>query len=286
MDAKLTGAQCADCVDECPLPSYQMDNNVLHASHTTDIQTCWGWQWGSWAAAMMNAAIHTINSYHWSQHCPNQTRQWIMVYICFASAESPVWRRGKASGLYAGEYLCNACGTQDKRHGLRMGDLHQKVHGHTLCVTQSAAISQYMHCSAFVSSARYLPDVASSWLMQPCRFVAVKIMLTTTHSDFKLANLLVLLYMLASTLTPSIFVAIIMTVSALCPQVDNADAMASGEQEVQGADRRRVKVNRRARGRAVAVTREGREPQMDLVSISTAWQVNIYGIGNSFWFIA
>ena len=239
MDAKLTGAQCADCTDECPLPSYQMDNNVLHASHTTDIQTCWGWQWRSWAAAMMNAAIHTINSYQWSQHCPNQTRQWIMGYICFASAESPVWRRGKASGLYAGEYLCNACGTQDKRHGLRMGDLHQKVHSHTLCVTLShnickmcvmfcqaegpthtlwftagtlqtkgnnlscmvlplfvvhctlrvsAAISQYMHCSAFVSSARYLPDVASSWLMQPCRLVAVKVMLTTTHSDFKLAN--------------------------------------------------------------------------------------------------
>ena len=81
--------------------------------------------------------------------------------------------------------------------------------------------------------------------------------------------------MLASTLTLSIFVAIIMTVSALCPQVDDAGAMASGEQEVQGADRRRVKVNRRARGRAVAVTREGREPQMDLVSISTAWQVNM-----------
>ena len=52
----------------------------------------------------------------------------------------------------------------------------------------SAAISQHVRCSAFVSSARYLPDVASSWLVQPCRLVAVKIILTATHSHVKLAN--------------------------------------------------------------------------------------------------
>ncbi|KAL0042902.1 hypothetical protein WJX79_003148 [Trebouxia sp. C0005] len=46
-----------------------------------------------------------------------------------ACTKSPVWRRGKPSGLYAGEYFCNACGTHEKRHGLDMDmyDLGKKV---------------------------------------------------------------------------------------------------------------------------------------------------------------
>ena len=111
------------------MSSYQIDNNVLHASHTTGIQTCWGWQWTSRAAAMMNPATYKwtlISGLNIAMGC----------YIRFA-AESPVWRRGKPGGLYAGEYLCNACGTQDRRRGLDLDALHQKVHCHTLRVTLS-----------------------------------------------------------------------------------------------------------------------------------------------------
>ena len=94
------------------------------------------------------------------------------------------------------------------------------------------------------------------------------------------------------------------TLSALCPQVDDADAVTTDKQVVDGVVRRRVKVNSRARGRAAAsraeedlagsvasmrggnmdqgravgFTLEDREPQMGLVSISTAWQID-FGIG-------
>ena len=82
--------------------------------------------------------------------------------------------------------------------------------------------------------------------------------------------------------------------------MDDADVVTSDKQEVEGAVRRRVKVNSRAKGRAAAsragedlaaplasmrgrtvgqgravgVTMEGREPRMGLVSISTAWQMD------------
>jgi len=59
------------------------------------------------------------------------------LFICFAPAASPVWRRGKATGLYADKSFCDACGTHDKRHGLDINDLGQEVHHHTLCVTLS-----------------------------------------------------------------------------------------------------------------------------------------------------
>ena len=83
------------------------------------------------------------------------------------------------------------------------------------------------------------------------------------------------------------------------------------KQEVEGAVRRRVKVNSRAKGRAAAsragedlagpmastrgrtvsqgnavgVTMQNRESRMGLVSISTAWQMDVV-IGNTFLFLA
>ncbi len=87
--------------------------------------------------------------------------------------------------------------------------------------------------------------------------------------------------------------------------MDDADAMTSDEQAVEGLVRRKVKVNRArgraaasragddlaapvatirgrnvGQGRAVAVPMEDREPQMGLVSTSTAWQMD-FGMGNS-----
>ncbi|KAL0030808.1 hypothetical protein WJX77_007544 [Trebouxia sp. C0004] len=47
-------------------------------------------------------------------------------HACACTA-SPVWRRGKPTGLYTDEYFCNACGTHDQRHGLDIKDLGQKV---------------------------------------------------------------------------------------------------------------------------------------------------------------
>jgi len=114
----------------------------------------------------------------------------------------------------------------------------------------------------------------------------------------------VLLYTLASTVkTPNVMP---LTLSALCPQVDDADAMTSDEQAVEGLVRRRVKVSRArgraaasragedlaapvasmrgrtmGQGRAVDVPMDDNEPRMGLVSISTAWQMD-FGIGNSF----
>jgi len=118
----------------------------------------------------------------------------------------------------------------------------------------------------------------------------------------------VLLYTLASAVkTPNVMP---LTLSTICPQVDDADALTSDEQAVEGLVRRRVKVSRArgraaasragedlaapvasmrgrnaGQGRAVAVPTEGREPQMGLVSISTAWQIN-FGMGNRVVFIA
>ncbi len=183
----------------------------------------------------------------------------------------------------------------------------------------SAGISQYMHCSAVVSFARDFPDLASSWLMQPCRFVAVKIILTATRSDDKLASP-ACVAVHASQCTDMLHV-VGTTLSALCSQVDDADTVTLDKQAVKGAVRRRVKVNRArgravasragedlagpvatmrgrtmGQGRAVAVTMEGREPrsgsstyaqhqELWLVSISIAWHMD-FGIGKSFVFIA
>ncbi len=128
--------------------------------------------------------------------------------------------------------------------------------------------------------------------------------LTATHSDVKLANP-ACVAVHASQYTDT-FNVVATTLSALCPQVDDADAVTSDEQQVEGVVRRRVQVNSRARGRAaasragedlagpvatmrgrnmgqgraVAVTLEDREPRMGLVSISTAWQMDFcIGIG-------
>ncbi len=129
--------------------------------------------------------------------------------------------------------------------------------------------------------------------------------MTATHSHVKLANP-AYVAVHASQYTDT-FDVVAMTLSALCSQVDDADAVTSDEQAVERVVRRRVKVNRMAKGRAAAsraeedladpvasvrgrnvsqgravgVPMEGREPQMGLVSISTAWQVE-FGIGNSF----
>ncbi len=166
-----------------------------------------------------------------------------------------------------------------------------------------------MHRSAIVSFARNWPDIASSCVLQPCKLVAAEIILEATHSHVKLANP-ACVAVHASQYTDTLNV-VAMTLSASCPQVDDADALISDEQAVEGVVRRRGKVNSRAKGRAaasragedlaapvagtrgrnagqgrtVAVTMEGREPWMGLVRISTAWQMDL-GICNISLFIA
>jgi len=104
---------------------------VLHASHTTGIQTCWGWQWTSQAAAM------TILQFTNEHSSVVSTLPWGVMYALLQS---------RLCGGGANQVGCMLGSTSATHVALRIGVVAWTW---VICIRRYTVTHSLSHCHTF-----------------------------------------------------------------------------------------------------------------------------------------